>query len=95
MYVKIMFIKLFIMKSRKYYVSKKKFKIQNKTWYVKDSIYHLRNDFIPGLAKLGFSRNVSNRWNRYVLQVYLWCLTVFVLKVENMRQADVFSDLAQ
>jgi hypothetical protein len=28
-------------------------------------IYHLRNDAMPGLAKLGFSKNVLLECNRY------------------------------
>jgi hypothetical protein len=58
-------------------------------------IYHLRNDAMPGLAKLGFCKNVLLECNR-VQQVYLWCLTVFVLKVKIWdKQNLIFSDLAQ
>lgn len=61
-------------------------------------IYHLRNDAMPGLAKLGFSGNISNRMQSLCTTgIPMMFDCIFAKKVKNMRQAEIFLfiDLAQ
>jgi hypothetical protein len=61
-------------------------------------IYHLRNNAMPGLAKLGFIGNVYNRMQSLCTTgVPMMFDCICAKKVENMRQAEsfLFTDLAQ
>jgi hypothetical protein len=60
-------------------------------------VYHLRNDAMPGLAKLGFSGNVSNRMKSLCTTgVPMMFDCIYAKKVKNMKQAEsfLFIDLA-